>query len=210
VYVFYTATQPGSYDYNVNQQNFGVNFSVVNRLLDFYFKTNRTSYDNIHNADNLLLSYLTEDIYGISMRYKVANAGVELDDYKSSIVPYKMVRYFASLQGNVKQKLLYSVNANWRDYKMPTDSVHRIYRDVNAMLSYTFSRKSRLDVTVGYQSQEGRQINLDQFTGRVKFSTVIKKLTFVAGVDAYDRVYLDNQKMNFVGAYLQVIKKFKY
>jgi len=114
------------------------------------------------------------------------------------------------LQGNYHNRVLYSINANLRDYKIPTEETDRIYKDVNGMISYSISRKSKLDFTIGYQSQRGKQINLDLFTARSKFSTIIKQLTFVAGLDSYERVYLDNQKTNYIGMYLQIIKKFKY
>jgi hypothetical protein len=210
IFLFYTATQPGTYDYEINQNNFSIDYSFFKRFFDVYYKTYRTDYMNINHADNLLLNYISEDIYGTSIRVKSATIGAEYDDYRSSLVPYRMMRYFFTLQGNMNQRFLYSVNANWRDYKIPTELAHRIYKDVNAMVSYAFSRRSRIDVSVGYQSQEGKQINLDLFTARSKFTTMLKQLTLVAGVDAYDRVYLDNQKTNYIGAYIQIVKKFKY
>ena len=210
IYVFYNATQPGTYQYDINLQNFTINYSIFKNLLDFYYKTNKTDFDNIHNADYLLLNYLTENIYGSSFKYRSATAGMEYDDYKSNLVPYKMTRYFLTWQGNYEQRILFSVNANWRDYKIPTEETDRIYKDINGMISYSFGRKSKLDVTIGYQSQRGKQINLDLFTARSKFSTIIKQLTFVAGLDSYNRIYLDNQKTNYIGMYFQVIKKFKY
>jgi hypothetical protein len=32
----------------------------------------------------------------------------------------------------------------------------------------------------------------------------------VVGADAYNRVYLETQKTNYAGIYVQVIKRFKY
>ena len=210
IFVSYTANQPGSYNYDIDLNVFSINYSIFNRLLEVYYKTNRTGYDQVHNADYLLLNYLAEDIYGSSVKYRSATVGVEYDNYQSSLVPYTMMRYFLTWQGRYGQRLVFSVNGNLRDYKIPTETTHRVYRDVNGMLSYSFSRRSKLDVNVGYQSQEGKQINLDLFTLRSKFSTVLKQLTYVVGFDLYNRVYLDDQKTNYLGAYVQIIKKFKY
>ncbi len=210
IYVFYTANQPGSYQYDINLNNFSINYSIFNRFMDVYFKTNRSDYDHIQNADNLLLNYLTEDIYGSCIRIKSATVGAEYDNYQSNLVPYKMMRYFLTWQGKYKEKILFSLNANWRDYKIPTEETHRIYKDINGMFTYAFNRKSKLDFNVGYQSQRGNQINLDLFSTRTKYSRIIKQLTFSAGIDSYERVYLDNQKTDYIGVYIQVIKKFKY
>ena len=210
IFVFYSARQPGSYNYDINLNNFSVNYSIFNNLLSVYFKTNRADFSNIHNADMLLLNYLNENIYGSIVKYKLASCGVEYDDYQSNIVPYKMTRYFATWQGKIREKFIFSINANWREYKIPTEANARKYGDLNGMFSYTISSISKLDINIGYQSQQGQQINLDYYTMRAKYSTVIKQLIFVFGLDAYDRSYLQNQKMDYLGAYIQIIKKFKY
>ena len=210
IFVFYSARQPGSYNYNINLNNFTINYSIFSNLLNVYFKTNTAGYSNIHNADALILNYLTENLYGASVKYKSATAGVEYDDYQSNIVPYTMMRYFFTWQGKIKEKFIFSINANLRDYKIPTEVTSRKYGDLNGMFTYSIDNKSKIDINIGYQSQKGEQINLDYYTMRAKYSTVIKKLTFVLGLDAYDRIYLETQKMDYLGAYVQIIKKFKY
>ena len=210
IFVFYSAIQPGNYQYDINLNNFSINWGLWNQLIDVYFKTNRNSYENLKNSDNLILDHLNENIYGGSVKIKTATLGAEYDDYQSTLVPYVMIRYYFMWQGRYKAKLLYSVNANWRDYKMPTEDQHRIYRDLNAMLAYSFSQRLRLDVNIGYQSQQGRQINLDLYSIRTKLTRNLKQLTLVAGLDAYDRVYLGDQKNSYLGVYIQAVKKFKY
>jgi len=210
IYVFYNALQPGAYSYDINQNNFALNYSIFKHLLDFYYRTSRTSFDHIHRAENLLLDYLTEDVYGTSVTYKAAVAGAEYSDYQSSLVPYTMMRYFFSWQGRYKRHFIFSVNGNLRDYKLPKESSHRIFRDLNGMASYAFSNNSKMDLTVGYQSQEGQQIGLDMFSVRLKYTTVYRRLNFVFGADTYQREYLGTQKTDYAGVYIQIIKKFKY
>jgi len=210
IFVSYSASQPGNYSYNLNMNNFSINYSFFNNLLDFYYKTTKSDYTDIRNTDNLLLNYLNDDLYGACVKYKTATLGSEYDDYQSNLVPYFMVRYYFTWQGKIRENVVFSINANWRDYKLPTESEHRLYGDFNGMLSYAVNKKSKIDVTLGYQSQEGQQINLDLVTLRTKYSTMIRKLVFVVGVDGFDRVYLSNQKTDYLGAYVQIVKKFKY
>ncbi len=210
VYAFYTATQPGSYSYNINQNNFSINFSVFKGLIDVYYRTVRTDFTQIHRADNLLLDYLTDDLVGGNLKYKSATLGAEYDNYQSTLVPYTMMRYFFSWQGTYNNHLVFAINANYRDYKMPTETEHRLFGDLNGMASYAINAKSKFDLTLGYQSQQGQQINLDYLSLRAKYSTIIRKLTCVVGADAYNRVYLETQKTNYAGIYVQVIKRFKY
>ncbi len=210
IFAFYTAIQPGSYSYNINQNNFSINYSLFKGLIDLYYRTIRTEYSQIHHADNLLLDYLTDELVGANLKYKSATVGAEYDKYQSSLVPYRMIHYFFSWQGRYKQKLVFGVNANYRDYKVPSETEHRNFEDLNAMAAYAFNAKSKFDLTIGYQAQQGQQINLDYFSLRAKYSTIIRKLTCVVGADAYNRVYLETQKTNYTGVYFQVIKKFKY
>ncbi len=210
IFLYYRATQPGSYSYEINLNYFSFNYSLFNHFLDLYYKSSHNEFANVKMADNLLLDRLTQEILGTSLHYKSATVGIELDKYQSSLVPYNMTRYFLNWQGHYKENFIFSVNANWRDYKLPTEDGHRIYKDFNSMMAYAFTAVSKLDVTVGYQFQEGPQIDLEMISLRAKYSTVFRKITFVAGLDSYDRNYLRSQKTNYMGVYFQIIKKFKY
>lgn len=210
IYVYYAATQPGSYSYNINQNNLYANWSVFNHLLDFYYRGNRTDYDHLNRTDALILDELTDDLLGTSVKYKSATLGAEYDNYQSTLTPYTMWHYFFTMQDKWKSRVIFALNANWRDYKLPTEAEHRQYGDINGMASYAVSSQSKFDLNIGYQSQRGEQISLDLLSARAKYSTVIRKLNFVFGVDSYNRVYIHNQATNYAGAYIQIIKKFKY
>ncbi len=210
VFVFYRATQPGKYSYDANLNFFSINLTLFKKLFSVYFRSNRTDYANVTAADFLLLDYLTENIYGTRLEYKFLSGGVEYDDYQSQYVPYKMTRYYLTLTGNYQQRLLFSVNGNWRDYKIPGEDTDRVYKDVSAMVAYSINTKTKLDFNTSYQSQHGRLINLDLVTARARLSTYYRGLTLSAGIDYYDRIYLDNQKVSYLGGNLQIVKNFKY
>ncbi len=210
VYVFYSANQPGSYSYNVNQNNFSFNYSLFKRLFSVYYKSNKTDYTDVKMAEYLLLDYLTDKLYGARFEYKFVNGGVEYEDFGSTIAPYKMTRYYLTVQGNVGRRLVYSLIANWRDYKIPTETPDRVYQDVTAMASYSITSRTKLDCNVGYQYQNGRQINLDLAMARCRLSTIYHTFTFSCGLDYYDRIYLITQKSNYIGGNIQISKKFKY
>jgi hypothetical protein len=210
IYVFYNATQPGTYSYDVDIQTFYINFSVSKHLFDIYYKTSRNDYSEVRHADALLLNYLTNNIYGASSKIRNATIGLEQDNYESNITPYKMIRYYFNLQGRIGARFLYSVNANWRDYAIPTETEHRVYKDMNGMVSFSLGRKSKLDFTLSYQNQEGNQLNLDLQMARLKFTTRVDHLNIVLGLDSYNRTYLATQNTDYIGVYIQLIKKFKY
>ncbi len=209
VYLFYTANQPGSYKYDINLNNYAANVSLFKGLWSVYFNESQQSYSNIVNVMDLNLDYLTHYLYGSRIDYKVISLGAEFDDFRSSVYPYKMVRYFLNLHGYIGSNLVYSINANSRNnYQLPDGEPDRRYNDVNGMISYGLSRRSKLDVTLAYQNQKGKQINLDLATAKFKLTTSYRGLNFIFGVDMYDRNYLSTQKTDYIGGYFQVVKRF--
>ena len=209
VYLFYSATQPGQVQYDLNSNNFMASVTLFGQFLNLYYTNFSQSYFNTKNTDNLNLNYLSNDIYGTRVVYKFLTLGAELNDYRSSIYPYKIMRYFMILQGNYHNRINFAINANSREYlKLATDSTHRLYQDISGMVSYIFNSKTKLDLTAGYQYQDGRDINLNLFTSRLKVTKIIRRLTCSAGFDMFKRDYLLTQKSDYTGGFIQIVKKF--
>jgi hypothetical protein len=143
------------------------------------------------------------------MEYKSVNGGVEYDNYASSVIPYKLMRYFLQIQGSFKNKLLYSLNGNYRDYKEIDNETDQKYTDVSGNIAYMFTAVSKLNVELGYRKQIGNAIDLDLLTLRTEFTTTYRQLFFKVGVELYRRTYL-NEDVNFNGAYIQIIRNFKW
>ncbi len=209
VYLYYMANQPGNIQYNLNSNNIIANVALFGQLINFYFSSYSQNYFGVTNTNSMDLNYLTNNIYGTRFVYKVLTLGAEYNEYRSSIYPYKIMRYYLIMQGNIRGRVNYAVNINSREYlKLANDSTHRLYEDVNGMIAYTINNRTRLDLTAGYQYQDGRDINLSLLTTRVKFTKIIKKVIFSVGADMFDRVYLSDQKSNFTGGFIQIVKKF--
>ncbi len=211
VYISYTATQPGNNQYDAGISDASIDISLFRRLLGLHYKVLTSNYFNLKNSDNMFLNYLTHRIYGIRSEYKFISGGIEIDDYESSLYPYQLTRYYATLQGRYRGRLAYSINGNLRIYnKLPNNEINRNYKDLNGLVSYSFSQRTKLDLNVIYTYQHGREINLDLFSYKLKLTRILRELVINAGLESYTRVYLDVQKNNYTGGYIQIIKKFKY
>ncbi len=209
VYVDYVANQQGSYQFDSDFQRFTANITLFERLVEVYYRWSNQDYSNIETSDFQMMNYFTQNIVGSRFEYKFASAGVEYDDYESNIIPYRLLRFFALLQGNFKNRLLFSLNGNLRNYKMIDDMTNQQYSDLSGNVAYLFTPQTKLNVELGYRKQIGSGIDLDFLTFRSEFTANYRQLFFKVGVEFYQRNYL-NEEVNFVGANIEVIRKFNW
>ncbi len=209
VYLFYNANQPGSYKYNSYQSNYSANLTLFKSLFNMYGNVSEIKYSDLVNSLNLNLDYLKTAVCGARMEYKILNFGTEWLDYESSVFPYKMIRYFINIHGIIRQRTTYTISSNYnQNYDLPNNEPDRIYKNLNGMFSYGLSRRSKFDVSLMYQNQTGRGINMDLFMTKFKLTTSYRGLDFIFGFDVYDRSYLNYDKETYVGGSFLIVKKF--
>jgi len=209
VYVDYVANQPGSFKYDSYFQNFMASLTLFGRSVEIYYRWRNQDYSNLQQSEFQSLNYFTQNILGARFEYKFASAGVEHDSYESNIIPYRLYRFYFQLQGNFKNRVLFSLNSNLRNYEMLDDQENQTYADVSGNVVYQFAPQTKLKFEVGYRKQMGSGIDLDLLTFRSEFTAHYRQLDFVAGIEVYRRFYL-NEKVNFIGGNFEVIRKFNW
>jgi hypothetical protein len=207
VFVDYTVRQPGSYEYDANIINFNASVLLFKNLLEVYYRYGYQDYQNLKNTEFLTLNYIRQNLAGVRVEYKFASAGAEYESYNSTVIPYRSWRYFFLLQGNCKSRVLYSVNGNYRTYKMLDDNTVQKYADLAGNVSYMLSQQSKITLELSYRRQIGQGINLNLLTARSEFTANYRKLYFKVGVEVYKRLYL-NDNINFFGAYFEIVRSF--
>jgi hypothetical protein len=209
VFVDYSFLPPGSYQFNANYRQVAASVILFKNLLEVYFRLANQDYDHIVAREALTLNYFTQTIYGIRLEYKFASGGMEYELYNSSIIPYRLTRYFLLLQGSFKDKFAYSINANVRNYYMIDDKTDQKYIDLSGILTYNLAAQTRLNVEFGYRKQLGQGIDLDLLTGKADVSTVFRQVHCKLGLQVYRRIYL-NEKTNFIGGYVEIVRNFNW
>lgn len=207
VLVSYSAIQPGTYSYNANNHSYHASLSVFNRLLDFYYRGGVQDFDRIEASDYLTLNQYTQHVLGGKIYYKALTAGIEYDQYNSSLIPYKRMNYFLNLNFKINEKILLSANATLKDYKLLDTDVDQKYTNLSGRFSYSLSRRSKATVQFGYLSQRGPNIDLDLLTGRIDFMTNYRKMYFKTGVTLYNRSYT-NSIFTYNRTFIQIVRKF--
>lgn len=206
VYVDYIATQPGSYQYDSNNHLFYMSVQFF-KWFEIYGRFSTQNFVNQEQTEFLILNYYDQYVYGARFDFSFVNGGVEYDDYQSTVIPYTLMRYYLSLNGTIKKKLMYSLNGSLRDYKKINDEVNQTYTDVSASLGYMFNPRTKFMVSGGYRNQTGEQIDLDLITAKAELTTSLRQLYLTLGVDYYNKKYL-TESIDFKGAYVRIVRKF--
>lgn len=207
VSVSYSAIQPGSNHYEANNNTFNASLSLFERLVSVYYRASAQNFDNVKEAEFLTLNQYTQNVIGGKLYYKFITAGIEYDYYNSSIIPYKRVNYFLNMNFQIKSKFNFSLNSMLRDYEIIGNDLNHRYINVSGRLAYKISRRTKLNLQLGYLSQKGKSIDLDLITGRFEFITSLRKMYFTTGINLYNKQYT-NSNFTYSRAYLQLARKF--
>jgi hypothetical protein len=207
ILVDYQAQQPGSYDFDLNNHSFSVSIILFTRLLEVYYRGSVQDYENLSNTEMLTLNYYDQHVTGVRLDVGWARAGVEYDHYNSSIIPYKLMRYYASINWDLHSRLLASFHGNLRDYLMINYTEKQKYTDLSGRIVYRVRPRSNVSIELGYLMQRGRQLDLDMLTARAEYTTVFRQIYLKMGLEWYQRQrYESDYTIN--GAYVQISRKF--
>ncbi len=210
VLIDYEAIQPSSYKFNAINNYLGIRVSLFKNLLEFYASTSKQDYKEVENPENLTLNYFNKNIYGTRFNYKFMSGGIEYDNYDSSIIPYRLMRYYLTLQGTINQKLSYSLNGEFLDYLMiEFEGQKQVFYNVSGNIAYNFSAKTRLNLEGGYRKQDGDTdgIYLNLLTSRLEFTTVYRQVFVTAALEIYRRDLVAEQ-LDFNKVSLKISRRF--
>ncbi|MEI6575403.1 MAG: hypothetical protein WCO63_04420 [Bacteroidota bacterium] len=209
VFVDYRALMPGAYRFDMHNENWSAGITLFKRLVNLYYRHQKQSYRNLQKTDFITLDSITQNLYGFRTEYKSLSGGVEYDDYNSSIMPYKQLRYFISWQGEYRKKLIYSLNANLSEYELVADTIHQQYSDVNGQLGYNLNGYSKITLELGYRHQSGEKVNidLDMLNARLEYTTQIRQIFISVGAQTYRRNYM-NEINNYNGLFFKIARRF--
>lgn len=207
IFIDYTANQPGSYKFNAEKETFSANISFFNRLVEFYYTNSRQDFKSTEFTEFLVLNQFNQNIYGSRFKIGVLQVGIEFDNYRSNIIPYRKTRYYLQLSGKFTNNLLFSLNGNLSDYYFRDSGRDQVYSNVFGKISYRIRPQTKLNFDFGYRKQAGREIDLDLITARTELNTKVRQLYITLGLEMFRRRYIGD-KMNFIGTFFQIERKF--
>ena len=207
VFVDYTATQPGDYKYDANCNFFNASLFLFKNKLELYYKRNSQNFVKVDKVDYLSLNYFTQNVVGTKLDFGFINFGVDYDYYKSSILPYKMTRYFVNVQKSLNQKVTLLLNCNRQEYHMINENLNQIFNDVIGKVTYQITRKTAFNIESMYRKQQGAGIDLDLITGTAELTTSFRQIYISLKAEVYKREFI-SEKIYFRGGFLTISRRF--
>jgi len=211
VLIDYTATQPGSYKYDANSHVINTNVYLLKNLLNAYYRFSTQDYTNLVSTEFVTLNYFTQNLVGCRVDFDFVYAGAEYENYKSSILPYRMMRYYLNFQRyfGKNKKLMLMLNGNLQNYTMldKPEPEFQEYMDITGKALYNLFGQTSLNVDLMYRKQRGNGIDLDLLTSRTEITSTMNRLNLTLGVELYKRTYI-GEILNFKGAYIKIIRSF--
>ena len=209
IYIDYSATQPGTYKYDANTHVFNTGVYLLNNILFFTYRFSTQNYANLEATEFVTLNYFTQNLIGCRIDFKYISGGAEYENYKSSILPYHMMRYYLNFQNNFGKRVMLSLTGNMQDYVMldEPEAKYQRYLDASGKLIFSLAKQTNLNIDLTYRKQTGRGIELDLLTSKAEVTSIINRLYLTLGIELYRRNYVGEQ-INFKGAYLKIVRKF--
>jgi hypothetical protein len=208
VYVDYSVMIPGSYQFNMQCQTFSAGVTLFKNLMGLYYRNIRQDYSSLEQTDYLTLNIIKQQIYGARFEYKSLIGGIEYNDNEeSSILPYRLTRYYLNFQTQIKQKVIFTFNANYSDYYLVMDKLYQKFTDASGQIAYNLTASSKVNFDLGYRQQDGQGIDLNLLNARLEFSTMFRQVSLTLGVQRFDRTYLEETD-KYNGAYFRISRRF--
>ncbi|MEN8247289.1 MAG: hypothetical protein ABFS32_00025 [Bacteroidota bacterium] len=207
VLVDYTTDQIGSYQFVSSFNAFTVRFNILDNHLELFYSLSNQDYSDLEGSELISLNYFDRYSYGVRVNIWAITAGVERDDYRSSIVPYDRFLYSLRMSGKAGKKLLLSLNGSVTDQKITLERIPQLYASIFGKMVYMIKPKTKLDFDIGYRKQVGEQIDLDMITAKLEANTSFRNLYARLGFEVYRRNYI-GEELNFKGIYFQIDRKF--
>ncbi len=210
VLIDYEAVQPLSYQFNSINNFLGIRVGLFKNRIDFYANFSKQDYIDIENPENFTLNYFNKNLYGTRFNYKFISGGVEYDNYDSTIIPYRLMRYYLVLQGSINQKLNYLINSEFINYLMiESEGQKQVYYNVSGNIAYHLTAKTRLNLEGTYRKQDGNTegIYLNLLTSKLEFSTIYRQIFITAALELYRRKLI-NEQLDFNKISLKISRRF--
>lgn len=207
VSVDYIAMRSNTSAYVSINNAFAVNLSFINNLFEVYYRSFSQDYSDIKGEDPDVLKSIAQDVYGTRIRYHFVTAGIEQDNYASNIIPYKSMRYYLQLNGQVAPKLNLMLTGSQRRLDLTSAKEIQKFSDVSSRLSYDLWYRTRILLETGYRFQNGRGIDLNLRTMRTGFVTQYRKLNISVGYELFRRDF-SGERVNYNGGYVRLERNF--
>ena len=207
VYVDYIAKQRLQSEYTGITEGYGASISLFNNFLELYYRKSDLNYDNIQLEEYRILKVYNQQVYGAKIFFWRMTFGYEHDEFISNIVPYRVNRYYSTLNGYATNELSYALAVNWRDQYLTQEAELQNYANGSIRFTYRLNPLNKINLEGVYRRQRGRALDLDLLNLKLEFVTGYRQINLVLGAEIFQRDY-SGERQDYGALYLRLDRKF--
>ena len=207
VLVNYSFLMDNSYKFTSPNHHFLVGLNLFDNFLQFSYSGFEINYNNLENVRYIVLKWVSQRILSVTMNYAGFKTGMEFNSYKSNIVPYESVRYFAQYDHLLENTALLSLILNYKTLFLTDQNQRQNYADAVGRVMFYLSRISKLLVEGSYRFQEGIGIDLDLLKFKTEYQLNFRAMQLAIGVELYDRTYIQERRQ-YLNGYISLRRNF--
>jgi len=207
VLVSYSIINPGTGSFTTQEGYYRFRYSVFDSLLSFYGHL-RVIENN--GGDQFILEDLKETVLGLETRWNWFNAGVEYENYDSSLIPTETIRLFENFTFGISPRSTLNLSADQSAiiYKNTDEEIRRYFHNI----TYRAQLTSQLTAQVGGQLylQRGKMdptLDRDLLAANAELDYRIGKTFIRASYEYRDEDYLNEVRLRNT-TYLSVRRVF--
>ncbi|WP_242093911.1 hypothetical protein [Aestuariivivens sediminicola] len=208
VLIDYTFIQPENFELVNNSMNFKIALEMLTNTFQLYYNFSNRKYKDPKVLQYFKLDFFNRHVYGGKLDFGFITGGIEYDDFDSNIVPFKLLNYYANLNGRFKKRTRFDMSYQRSNYLMIVEEGRTQFFDfLSGNISYFFNNSANLNLNITYRSQQVDDLDLGWLTGRLEYITRINKLILKTNLNYFKRSY-NNLDSNFFGGSIQLSRKF--
>lgn len=207
VYIDYTSMLAGLYKFSGQNNGLSASTNLFKNKLTLYYSVSWQGYNNKSKSANLVLNYYTHQTMGLRLDFNYIRGGVEYQNYKSSLLPNKGMKYYFTFQ-KMYRNVNVILNGNMQDLQMTSENARRQNIDASLGISFNVFSNVKLQLDYMYRKVFGAVDN-ESFknSNKLAISGVYHQIIISMGTQIYWYRYV-NSKSNYNGVYIQVTRKF--
>ncbi|WP_242084875.1 hypothetical protein [Aestuariivivens sediminis] len=211
VLIDYNTLQNASYDFSGKGNEFGTALQIFDNLLLLEYKYAKKNYIiNSGNENELGLNNFIFNSYGAHLNYNIYRGGVVYEDNASTVLPYKLWRYYFNASKSFSRKMRINFDARIDDYtKYFNEGDSNKLSTLSSDIAYNINYRTRLVFNVSYAEQKGDLQNYQLISGRGEIRKIINQLEFSLSVKYFNRKVPNLVgSSNFLGVNFRIQRNF--
>jgi hypothetical protein len=207
VYVDYITTKSESYKYDTYNNSFSLNWGIFKNLFEVYTNMTFNNYKNLDINTNPLLNTINQKTFGVRSTYGGLSLGAEMQDYKSTILPYKSTNYFLRFNDRIMDSFIFAFDSRYQSYEYIEDNTKQSFAEASTNIEYEIAERSSARLEASYSVQKNTGYNLDILYFKGEYKIAFYNIYCSAGGETYFRK-IDKESSDFKRLFIKLERKF--